>query len=101
MPLIDRHLVFQLLIISGKEGEEDPKVISVGSFEDLMSYFDQKFSHLKPELLDNQLKSSSFLVKKLKSEMNLTFKFSRNKKQFQFNTETLNTSLRVFLLSIR
>ena len=88
MPIIDRHLVFSF-IMSDKEGEEDPKVISVGSFEDLRSYFDQKFSHLKRELSDNQLKSSSSLVKKLKSETNLSFKFSGNKKQFDFNTETL------------
>ena len=45
MAIIDRHLVFCLLIMSDKEGVEDPKVISVGSFEDLRSYFDQKFSH--------------------------------------------------------
>ena len=77
---------FWLFIMSDKEGEEDPKVI--GSFEDLKPYFDQKFSHLKRELSDNQLKSSSSLVKKLKSETNLTFKFSGNKKQFEFNTET-------------
>lgn len=49
--IIDRHLVFCLLIVSDKEGEEDPKVISAGSFEDLRSYFDQKSSHLKRELL--------------------------------------------------
>ena len=72
---------------SDKKGEEDPKVISVGSFEDLRSYFDE-FSHLKRELSDDQLKSSSSLVKKLKSETNLTFKFSGNKRQFEFNTET-------------
>ena len=88
MPIIDRHLVFSF-IMSDKEGEEDPKVISVGSFEDLRSYFDQKFSHLKRQLSDNQLKSSSSLVKKLKSETNLSFKFSGNKKQFDFNTDTL------------
>jgi len=75
--------------MSDKEGEEDPKIISVGSFEDLRSYFDQKFLHLKCELSDDQLKSSSSLVKKLKSETSLTFKFSGNKKQFEFNTETL------------
>ena len=56
-------------MMSDKVGEEDPKVI--GSFEDLKSYFDQKFSHLKRELSDDQLKSSSSLVKKLKSETNL------------------------------
>ena len=50
---------------------------------------DQKFSHLKRELLDVQAKSSSSLVKKLESETNLTFKSSGNKKQFDFNTETL------------
>ena len=72
--------------MSDKEGEEDPKVI--GSFEDSKSYFDQTFSHLKRELSDDQLKSSSSLVKKLKSETNLTFKFSGNKRQFEFNTET-------------
>ena len=71
MPIIDRHLVFCLLIMSDKKGEEDPKVISVGSFEDLRSYFGQKFSHLKRELSDDQLKSSSSLVKKLKTETNL------------------------------
>ena len=75
--------------MSDKEGVEDPKVISVGSFEDLRSYFDQKFSHLKRELSDDQLKSSSSLVKKLKTETSLSFKFSGNKKQFEFNTETL------------
>ena len=68
MPIIDRHLVVCLLIMSDKEGEEDPKGTSVGSFEDLRSYFDQKFSHLKREPSDNQLKSSSSLVKKLKIE---------------------------------
>ncbi|KAL9958766.1 hypothetical protein ACROYT_G035824 [Oculina patagonica] len=75
--------------MSDKESEEDPKVISAGTLEDLRSYFDQKFSHLKRELSEDQLKSSSSLVKKLKSETNLTFKFSGNKKQFEFNTETL------------
>ncbi|CAH3172732.1 unnamed protein product, partial [Porites lobata] len=68
---------------------EDPKVISVGSFEDLRSYFDLKFSHLKRELSDDQLKLSSSLVKKLKTETSLSFKFSGNKKQFEFNTESL------------
>ena len=87
--------------MSDKKGEEDPKVISVGSFEDLRSYFDE-FSHLKRELSDDQLKSSSSLVKKLKSETSLTFKFSGNKKQFEFNTETLeHITCKVFLLSIR
>ena len=89
MGVIDRHLVSCLLIMSDKEGVEDPKVISVGSFEDLRSYFDQKFSPLKRELSDDQLKSSSSLVKKLKTETSLNFKFSGNKKQFEFNTETL------------
>ena len=83
MPIIDRHLGFCLLIMSDKEGEEDPKVISVGSFEDLRSYFDQKFSHLKRELSDDQLKSSSYLVKKRRT------------------VRLWNTSPRVFLLSIR
>ena len=42
------------------------------------------------ELSDDQAKSSSSLFKKLsESETNLTFKFSGNKKQFEFNTETL------------
>ena len=41
--------------MSDKEGVEDPKVISVGFFEDLRSYFDKKFSHLKRELSDDQL----------------------------------------------
>ena len=41
--------------MSDKEGVEDPKVISVWVFEDLRSYFDQKFSHLKRELSDDQL----------------------------------------------
>ncbi|KAL9960191.1 hypothetical protein ACROYT_G033610 [Oculina patagonica] len=75
--------------MSDKEGEEVPKAISAGTLEDLRSYFDQKFSHLKRELSEDQLKSSSSLVKKLKSESNLTFKFSGNKKQFEFNIETL------------
>ena len=75
--------------MSDKDGEEDPKAISAGTVEDLRSYFDQKFSHLKRELSEDQLKSSSSLVKKLKSESNLTFKFSGNKKQFEFNIETL------------
>jgi len=75
--------------MSDKEGAEDPKVISVGSFEDLRSYFDQKFSHLKHELSDVQLKSSSSLVKKLKTETNSSIKFSGNKMQFVFNTKTL------------
>ena len=42
MTIIDRHLVFCLLMMSDKEDEEDPKVISVGSFEDLRSSFDKK-----------------------------------------------------------
>ena len=71
MPIIDRPKFFGLLIMSDKDGEEDPKVISVGSFEDLRSYFDQTFSHLKRELSDDQLKSSSPLVKKLKTETSL------------------------------
>ena len=82
-------LSFCLFIMSDKDGEEDPKAISAGTLEDLRSYFDQKFSHLKRELSEDQLKSSSSLVKKLKSESNLTFKFSGNKKQFDFNIETL------------
>ena len=61
----------------------------IGALEDLRAYFDQKFSHLKSEFLDDQARSSSSLVKKLKSETNLTFRFSGNKKQFEFNTETL------------
>ena len=40
MGVIDRHLVSCLLITSDKEGVEDPKVVSVGPFEDLRSYFD-------------------------------------------------------------
>ena len=91
MPFIDRRLVF---IMSVQDGERDPTAISVGSFEDLRAYFDQKFSHLKRELSDDQLKSSSSLVKKLKSETNLTFKFSANQKQFEFNTETLDHTSR-------
>ena len=59
------------------------------SFDDLGAYFDQKFSHLKGEFSDDQARSSLSLVKKLKSETNLTFKFSGKKKQFEFNTETL------------
>ena len=59
------------------------------SFDDLRAYFDQKFSHLKGEFSDDQARSSPSLVKKLKSETNLTFKFSGKKKQFEFNTETL------------
>ena len=82
-------LSFCSYIMSDKEGEVDPKLISGGSFDDLRAYFDQKFSHLKRELSDDQVKSSSSLVKKLKSETNLTFKFSGNKKQFEFNNETL------------
>ena len=57
--------------MSDKEGEEVPKVTSVGSFEELRSYFDKKISHLKRELSDDQLKSSSSLVKKLKTQTNL------------------------------
>ena len=75
--------------MSDQDGEKDPKVISVGSLEDLRAYLDQKFSHLKRELSDDQLKSSSSLVKKLMSETNLTFKFSGNKMEFEFNTETV------------
>ena len=59
------------------------------SFDDLSAYFDQTFSHLKGEFSDDQARSSPSLVKKLKSETNLTFKFSGKKKQFEFNTETL------------
>ena len=61
----------------------------VSTFDNLKAYFDQKFSHLKHKLCNDQVKSSSLLAKKLKTEMNLTFKFSRNKKQFEFNMETL------------
>ena len=49
---------------------------SIGSFEDLRANFDLKFSHLRRELSDDQARPSSSLVKKLKSEANLTFKFS-------------------------
>ena len=59
------------------------------SFDDLGADFDQKFSHLKGEFSDDQARSSPSLVKKLKSETNLTFKFIGKKKQFEFNTETL------------
>ena len=45
--------------MSDKKGEEDPKVISVKTFEDLRSYFDEKFSHLKRELSDDQLNRSA------------------------------------------
>ena len=48
--------------MSDQDGGKDPKVISVGSLEDLRAYFDQKFSHLKRELSNEQLKSSSSLV---------------------------------------
>jgi hypothetical protein len=98
VPILRPSLSYVLLIIMPKAGEfsENSNVVSVGSFDDLGAYFDQKFSHLKRELSDDQVKSSSSLVKKLKSETNLTFKFSGNKKQFEFNTETSNTFLRVF-----
>ena len=71
------------------ECPEEPSTVSLGTFDDLKAYFDQKFSLLKRELSNDQVKSSSSLAKKLKSETNLTFKFSGNKKQFEFNTETL------------
>ena len=53
-------------------------------------------SHLKRELLDDQAKFSSSLVKKLTSETNLSFKFSGNKKQFEFNTQTLEYFSQIF-----
>ena len=68
---------------------EPSSAVTEGSFLDLKSYFHQKFSYLKRELSDDQAKSSSSLAKKLKSETNLNFKFNGNKKQFDFNTETL------------
>ena len=46
---------------------EDVDAGSIGSFGDLRAYFDQRFSNLKRELLNDQTKSSSSLVKKLKS----------------------------------
>lgn len=52
------------------------------------------------ELSDDQAKSSSSLVKKLKSKMNLTFKFCLNEKQFEINTGCSNTFLRVLLQSL-
>ena len=60
-----------------KDGEvsEDADAGSIGSFEDLRAYFDQKLS-------------TKSLVKELESETNVTFKFSGNRKQFELNTET-------------
>ena len=53
--------------------------------------FHQRFSHLTRELSYGKVESSWFsLAKKLKSKTNLTFKFSGNKKQFEFNRETLD-----------
>ena len=71
------------------EHPEKPNIISLDTFDDIIAYFDEKFSHLKHKLSNDQVKSSSSLAKKLKSEMNLTFKFSGNKKQFELNMETL------------
>ena len=71
------------------EHPEKPNIISLDTFDDIKAYFDQKFSHLKCKLSNDQVKSSSSLAKKLKSEMNSTFKFSGNKKQLELNMETL------------
>ena len=86
MPSIRPYLVF---IISNDGNSTEPSAVTEGSFLDLKSYFHQTFSYLKRELSDDQVKSSFSLAKKLKSETNLNFKFNGNKKQFDFNTETL------------
>jgi len=50
----DRHLV-SCLVIMPKDDEcpEEPNIVSLGTFDDLKAYFDQKFSHLKRELSDD------------------------------------------------
>ena len=58
-----------------KDGEasEDNNSASIGSFEDLRAYFAQKFSHLKRELLNDQAKFSSSLVKNRRKGVTLLF----------------------------
>ena len=93
-------LSFCSYIMSDKEGEVDPKLISGGSFDDLRAYFDQKFSHLKRELSDDQVKSSSSLVKKLKSETTLTLSLAGIRSNLSSTTRPWNRLRRVFPLWI-
>ena len=64
------------------ECPEERNIVCLGTLDDLKAYLDQTFLHLKRELSDDEVKASSSLAKKLKSENNLTFQFSRNRKQF-------------------
>lgn len=46
------------------EFSENANAASVGSFEDFRGFFVQRFSHLRGEQSNDQIKSSSFLVKR-------------------------------------
>ena len=78
-----------------KEGEvsDDSNNVSVASIQDFRSYFNQKFSS-KARAFGRSRQIFVFLSQ----ETNLTFKFSGNKKQFEFNTEMLKHFSLVFRL---
>ena len=62
-PTVIQFCLFQMEIEYGVS--EDSSTVLRGTFLELKSYFDQKFSHLKRELSDDQARSSSSLAKKL------------------------------------
>jgi hypothetical protein len=69
----------------------------------LKSYFDTKFFSLKKELAEDQQYSSATLSKKLKLDSSVNFKFSGNRKQFDFNSEVLENLVQAgkFVMSIK
>ena len=65
------------------------------STEDTVSereaYFYTKFDSFKRELAEDQKLSTHTISKKLKLDKEISFKFSGNKKQFNFNSEILES----------
>ena len=58
---------------------------------ELKAYFDIKLDFLKRELAEEQKLSTHTISKKLKLDKEISFKFSGNKKQFNFNSEILES----------
>ena len=55
------------------------------AFSLFKDYFDKKLGALKRDIQDELCSNTDSVAKKLKGESKITFRFERNKKQFQFN----------------
>ena len=62
-----------------------------GTVTELKAYFDIKFDSLKKEISEEQKLSTHSIIKKLKLDKEVSFRFSGNKKQFNFNSEIIES----------